>query len=139
MDLNRNKWLAGTGWVLTGLIALLMGLSAYFKFMHHRAALEEIVQDFGFTEQSLFTIACLQLVCLALYLFPRTAVLGAVLYTGYLGGAVAAHVRVHAEWFGPAFVGVMVWLALYCRDARVRALLPWQSTPTAVTDVATNS
>ena len=63
----------------------------------------------------------------ALYAFPRTSVLGAILLTGYLGGAVATHVRAADGWFGVFFAvafGVLLWLGLYLRDARVRALLP---------------
>jgi hypothetical protein len=60
-------------------------------------------------------------------LLPRTAVLGAVLLTGYLGGATATHVRINDHnFFIPVVVGIVVWLALYLRDRRVRALLPWR-------------
>ena len=67
--------------------------------------------------------------CLALYLLPQTAVLGAILWTGYLGGAVATHVRIgnpmlsHALF--PVYVGALLWLGLWLRDARLRALLPF--------------
>jgi hypothetical protein len=63
-----------------------------------------------------------------LYIIPQTAVLGAVLMTGYLGGAVVTHVRA-AEWANvpvPVVVGVLVWGGLFFRDARIRALLPWR-------------
>jgi hypothetical protein len=70
------------------------------------------------------------LTCTVLYLIPRAAVLGAILLTGYLGGAVATHVRVGGTWFEilfPTILGAMLWGGLYLRDARVRGALPWQS------------
>ena len=67
------------------------------------------------------------LVSVALYLFPRTAVLGAILLTGWLGGAVNTHVRAGEPWFMAAIVGALVWLALYLRDPRLRALVPLRS------------
>jgi hypothetical protein len=69
----------------------------------------------------------LLLVCTLLYLFPRTSILGAILLTGYMGGAVASQVRIGAGWFNVAFAvlfGVLVWAGLWLRDVRVRNLLP---------------
>jgi hypothetical protein len=64
------------------------------------------------------------LVCTVVYVIPRTAFLGAVLLTGYLGGAVATQVRVEDPWFVfPAFIGVLVWVGLFLRDGRLRALV----------------
>jgi len=69
-----------------------------------------------------------QLVCLAVYLVPRTAVLGAVLWTGYLGGAIATHVRVGNPLFShvlfPIYVAAFIWGSLWLREPRLRALLP---------------
>jgi hypothetical protein len=67
------------------------------------------------------------LACTVLYVLPRTAVLGAILLTGYLGGAVASHVRVGEGWFPtlfPAIFGALLWGGLYLRDSRLRQLLP---------------
>ena len=77
-------------------------------------------------------LGILLLSCLALYAIPRTAVLGAILLTGYLGGAVATHVRVADPLFShvlfPVYVGAMLWGGLYLRDARLRALIPFRGT-----------
>jgi hypothetical protein len=70
------------------------------------------------------------LACTLLYLFPKTAVLGAILLTGYLGGAVNTHVRASGSWFEilfPVVFGIIVWLGLYLRDARLRTLVPLRS------------
>ncbi|MBI2826829.1 MAG: DoxX family protein [Planctomycetia bacterium] len=89
-----------------------------------QSVIDNMVNKFGYPQELAVAIGITQLCCLVLYLIPRTAVLGAVLLTGYLGGAVATHVRVHDNFAAAAIVGVLVWLSLYLRDPRVRALLP---------------
>jgi hypothetical protein len=78
----------------------------------------------GYPAESLVPLGVVLLVCTLLYAIPRTAVLGAVLLTGYLGGAVATHVRMGQPFFFPVIFGVIIWGCLYVRDARVRSLLP---------------
>jgi len=81
----------------------------------------------GWPAHHVLTIGLIGLACLVLYLIPRTAPLGAVLWTGYLGGAVATQLRLDQPLFGyvlfPTYVGALIWLSLYLRDARVRALV----------------
>ena len=78
----------------------------------------------GYPEGAAFGIGVTLLVCTALYAVPRTAILGAILLTGYLGGAVATQVRVEDPWFlFPAFIGVLAWGGLFLRYERVRALV----------------
>lgn len=76
-------------------------------------------------------IGILLLTCLALYVVPRTSVLGAILLTGYLGGAVASNLRIEAPLFShvlfPVYVGLLLWGGLYLREARLRALIPTRS------------
>lgn len=70
----------------------------------------------------------MELICVAIYLVPRTSLLGAILLTGYLGGAIASHVRIGDPLFShvlfPTYVAALIWGGLYLRDARVRALVP---------------
>jgi hypothetical protein len=77
------------------------------------------------------TLGFIELICVALYLFPRTSVLGAVLLTGYLGGAIATQVRVGAPLFSttlfPVYVALLLWGGLYLRDERVSSLIPLRS------------
>lgn len=90
------------------------------------APVVEATVSLGFSESVIPGLGVLLLACLALYLPPRTAVLGAVLLTGYLGGAIATHVRVGLEPVSLAFpliLGALLWGGLYLRDGRVRALL----------------
>ena len=93
------------------------------KAMMLEPAVEGSVQ-LGYPEGTVFGIGLALLVSTALYAVPRTAFLGAILLTGYLGGAVATQVRVEDPWFlFPAFFGVLVWGGLFLRDGRIRALV----------------
>jgi hypothetical protein len=78
----------------------------------------------GYPESLARPLGIVELACTIIYLVPQTAVLGAILLTGYMGGAIATHVRVGDPYFVQIGMGVMLWLGLYLRDARLRALLP---------------
>jgi hypothetical protein len=76
-------------------------------------------------------LGVIELACVAVYVIPRTSILGAILLTGYLGGAVATHLRVLDPFFDtifPILIGVLVWGGIYLRDPRLRALVPFKST-----------
>lgn len=117
------KGMRWAGYVLSGLIFLLLIFSAVMKL----SGAEEIGKEFvrlGYEERIALAIGVTEIVCAVLYILPPTSVLGAVLLTGYLGGATATHVRIGDPFYGPIVIGVLVWVALFLRDARVRALLP---------------
>jgi len=102
-----------------------MVLSAVFKLRGPAEVVQVFTGKFGYPQQTLTIIGVLELSCAVLYAIPQTAVLGAVLMTGYLGGAVATHVRISdPEWVGPAVLGAVAWVGLYLREARLRELLP---------------
>jgi hypothetical protein len=99
------------------------------KLMHAPQFVEQWVGKLGYAETSLTGIGLLELACVVVYVIPRTAVLGAVLLTGYLGGAVATHVRIGDPGFvTPLILGIMAWAGIYLRDERVRALMPLRRT-----------
>jgi hypothetical protein len=85
----------------------------------------------GYPESVVFGLGLVQLACLVLYLVPRTSVLGAVLWTGYLGGAIATHVRLGNPLFShilfPVYVAAFFWAGLWLRDERLRAVLPFRA------------
>ena len=115
------KWMHSTGWVLTLLPMPLFLLSAYMKLSNAPPVVE------GFKDwpaNTALVLGIVELACVVLYLVRQTAVLGAVLLTGYLGGAIATHVRLNESIIIPIAFGIVIWLGLYFRDARVRALLP---------------
>lgn len=115
-----------TGRALTGLAALFLLMDAVVKLLELPPALEGTHQ-LGYPASVVFPLGLVLLSCVVLYLVPRTSVLGAVLLTGYLGGAVATHVRVESPLWShtlfPLYVGALIWGGLYLRDERVRALL----------------
>ena len=121
MNAQRN-----TGRLLSGLAVLFLSFDAAVKILALPAAVEGTTQ-LGYPATALTGIGVLQLLCLVAYVVPRTAVLGAVLWTGYLGGAVATHVRVASPLFShtlfPIYVAALLWAGLWLRDRRVAALL----------------
>ena len=114
------------GWVLSILPCLLLIMSASMKFIRP-AGFDEGLQHMGWTADKMTVIGIVEFACTALYLIPKTAVLGAILLAAYLGGAVATHVRVGDPFMVPVLVGVVLWLGLWLRDARLRELLPLRS------------
>jgi hypothetical protein len=117
------------GWVLSALIALfLAGASAAPKLLQMEAALAPM-QVVGWPEKYIVPIGVIELACMALFLIPRTALLGAVLTTGLLGGALAANLRVDNPLFSHTlfslYLGAAVWAALWLREARLRKLFPF--------------
>lgn len=115
-----------TGRILTGIVALLLTLDAGIKLVRAKPAIEGSAQ-LGFSPDQVFVIGVIAAVCLVLYLVPRTAPLGAVLWTGYFGGAIVTHFRLGQPLFThilpPIYVSALVWGSLYLRDPRVRAVL----------------
>src|SRR4051794_12155986 len=118
------KWQRVTGRVISGLLVPLFLMGVVMTLMRHPDAVKGM-REHGYPDELAIPLVVVELVCLVLYIIPQTAVLGAILLTGYLGGAVATHVRVK-EWdfLMAVVVGVLAWLALYLRDPRLRALVP---------------
>jgi len=115
-----------TGRIVSGLAVLFLAFDATLKIAAPPMAVEGTVQ-LGYPAGVLLGLGIVQVVCLALYLIPRTAPLGAILWTGYLGGAIATHVRVGNPLFShvlfPIYVAAFLWGGLWLRDRRVRKLL----------------
>jgi len=118
-----SKKLVWAGRIISALVVLVMLFSAAMKLSQS----EEISKGFehlGWPARLAVTLAIVEIVCTVLYIIPQTAVLGAILITGYLGGAIATHVRLGEPFIMPAVLGVLTWLALVFRDARLRSVLP---------------
>jgi hypothetical protein len=113
-----------TGRVLSALPILMMLFSAFLKLSRNSNAAGMFSGKFGYPAETLFPIGIVELLCAVLYAIPQTAMLGAILVTTYLGGAVATHVRVGDVFVAPIVLGVFAWLGLYLRDPRLRALVP---------------
>lgn len=121
---SGRRW---TGFIITGLITLFMLFDAAMKFVAPKPVADAFVRT-GWPIDLSFTLGVLLLTSTVLYLIPRTAILGAILLTGYLGGAVATNLRLHNPWFSntlfPVYFGILVWAALWLRDPRVAELIP---------------
>jgi hypothetical protein len=114
-----------TGWVLTGFVGVFLLVDGGARLAGFAPYVQGMI-TFGYPTSLAPWIGLTLLLCTIAMLIPRTAVLGCILVTGYLGGAAATHVRVQDPWFlFPVMLGAMSWLGLYLRDARVRALLPF--------------
>jgi hypothetical protein len=119
-----------TGRVLTGLTLVFFAFDAIMKLVKPAPVVDASVNRLGFPESTLVGIGIVLLLSTALYCIPRTAAFGALLLTAYLGGAVAANVRVQTPLFNNAFpilFAVILWSGLALRDRRIAALVPFAS------------
>jgi hypothetical protein len=120
---KKSIW---AGRVLSGLGTAFLLFDGTIKLVLSPQSLAAATADLGWPANMLRVLGVLELVCLAVYLVPRTAVLGAVLWTGYLGGAIATHLRVASPLLShtlfPIYVAALIWGGLWLRDRRVRAL-----------------
>ena len=117
------------GRILSAIPSLFLLLDGVMKLFKPEPVVEATTR-LGYPEGVIVGLGIVLLACVALYVIPRTSVLGAILLTGYLGGAVAAHVRAGGDPFPvvfPVLVGVLLWGGLLLRDARLRALVPLRS------------
>jgi len=118
--------LLGAGRTISGLVVAFLLFDGAIKLIPLDVVLTTS-QELGIPTHLARTLGVLTLVCTVLYAYPRTSVLGAILLTGYLGGATATHVRVGDPFFMPILMGVLVWLGLFLREPRLRALVPLRS------------
>jgi hypothetical protein len=121
---SKGMWWAG--WVVGGLPALFLLLDGVMKLLKP-APILEATEKLGYPASTILGMGIVLIVSDVLYLLPSTSVLGAILLTGYLGGATASHVRIGDPMFAicfPVIFGVFIWGGLWLRDARLRALTP---------------
>ncbi len=120
---KRSLW---AGRILSGIAVLFLTFDSIVKLLVLQPAIDANAQ-LGYPTSVIFPLGVLEAVLLVIYLIPRTSVLGAILWTGYLGGAIATHVRLMNPLFThilfPIYVAALLWGGLWLRDARVRALL----------------
>ncbi len=115
----------GLGMGLSALTMLALALSALAKLSTRPGERTKAIQSFGYPPGTISRVALIEIVCIVVYAIPATSIIGAILITGYLGGAVATHVRISDRRFLlPIVLGVCAWAGLYLRDARLALLLP---------------
>jgi hypothetical protein len=119
-----------TGRVLSTLAILFLTFDSVIKLLR-LPVVAEASAKLGYQNDTIFQIGIVLLVCVILYAIPQTSILGAILLTGYLGGAVATHTRVGDPLFShvlfPTYIGSFIWLGLYLREPRLRPLVPFRS------------
>src|SRR6516162_5935495 len=117
------KWQIVTGWVLSGILALVFLPSAFFKIAQPAGFLEEWTKSYP--AGAARPLGIIELTMFVLYLIPKTRYLGGLIMLAYLGGAVATHLHNQDGMFTvPIAVGIVAWLGLYLRDRKLRALVP---------------
>ena len=123
MSTQPSKLYVWGGRVLTAIPVFMLAMSGVMKIMGG-PDLAAGFDHLGWPVHTAIPLSVIELGCTVIYLIPRTAVLGAILLTGYMGGALAAHLRIGEPWYIQFLLGVMLWGGLYLRDARIRQLIP---------------
>jgi hypothetical protein len=129
MDMRWPWWTVWVGRLVSCAPVAMVLISARWKLTHDSWYVQEFAR-IGWAASTLELLATLQLTAIALFVFPRTAVLGAVLLTGYLGGAIASYVRI-GEFYPPLVpltTALLAWLGIFLREERLRSLLPFRMT-----------
>jgi hypothetical protein len=126
---SSSKAMLWAGWGMSGVTVVFMLFDGISKLALERHVVEATTK-IGYPEEVIRPLGMVILTCTILYAIPRTAIFGAILLTGFLGGAVASKVRLEDPLFGSilfgVYVGILAWGGLYLRDDRIRALLPWR-------------
>src|SRR5579863_658591 len=118
-----------TGRIISALVVLFLLFDSITKVMRVGAVMEASAQ-LGYPAKTIFTIGIILLVCTVFYIIPQTAVLGAILPTGYLGGAVAANLRIGTSMFNtlfPIVFAALAWTGIFLRESRLGALIPFRT------------
>ena len=115
--------MAWTGRVISVLIGLLFLFSAFMN-IKGGSEVTEGMRQLGLADSMLVPLAILEAACVVIYLIPPTAVVGAILLTGYIGGTICTHWRVGDSFYIQILLGILVWFAIYIRESRLKALIP---------------
>jgi hypothetical protein len=122
-----SKKVTRIGRVISILVSLVFLFSATFKFIDG-PQIKEGFAHLGLPERMMLPLGILELACVVIYLIPATSILGAILLTGYLGGAILTHWRIGEPVYAQIILGILVWLGLWLREGRLKPLIPiWRS------------
>ncbi len=128
--ISVSKGQLWAGRVLSGLGVAFLLMDGVMKLFKPKVVTDAF-EKLGYPQTEVVGIGVLLLVCVVIYVIPRTSTFGAILLTGFLGGAVATHVRVGDPWFShilfPTYLGLLLWIGLYLREPRLRVLVPLKS------------
>ncbi len=121
-----NTGLLWLGRFISAIPVVMMGMSGIMK-LSHNPKMVEMWSQFGYSEGLIMPIAIVEILCVSFYVIPQTAVLGAILIGGFMGGAVATHLRIGQPIVVPVVIGICAWAGLYLRDRRLRSVLPLET------------
>lgn len=131
MTRNTVKKQKTGGWILSGLVIFFMLFDATIKFIKPIEVIEITVNELGYGEHHIFVMGVLALIVTLLYAFPKSSILGAILLTGYLGGAIATHLRVDnpllSHQLFPAYLAILAWSGLWLRNEKLRKVIPFNT------------
>ncbi len=122
MTTKKMLW---AGYIVSALPVAVFVFSAAMKLSKSEEPMKGF-KELGWNESAAVCLAITELACTVIYVIPKTSVLGAILLTGYMGGAIATHARIPQPFFAQIGIGVLVWLGIYLRESRLRALIPWR-------------
>lgn len=129
MQSNISPAKLWTSRIMGGLAVLFLTFDSVIKVVGESHAVESTIQ-LGYPKSAVFAIGVIETLCLILYIIPRTSVLGAILMTGHLGGAIATHVRLENPLFShtlfPIYIAILLWGSLYLRETRLKELIPFR-------------
>ncbi len=127
---SASKKMLWTGRIVSAVVVLFLLFDSVIKFIKPAPVIEASAH-LGLPDSLVVVLGIILLACTAIYAIPRTSILGAILLTGYLGGAVATHLRIGDPLFSqalfPVYMGVLLWGGLFLREDRLRALIPLRS------------
>jgi hypothetical protein len=126
---NPSKGLLWTGRIISAVPILFMAGLGTVILIFNPAVVTDGMVKYGYLKQTAIPILIAEIVCAIIYAIPQTATLGAILLTGYLGGATATHVHAGEPFYFPVLFGILVWLGLLFREPRLRLLLPLRRSP----------
>src|SRR5712692_1339639 len=121
--MSGSKKIVWVGRVISILVSLLFAMSAFMK-LRGGAEVTQGMAHLGLPESLIMPLAILEISCVVIYAIPATSVLGAILLTGYIGGAICSHWRVGDPFFMQIAIGIFIWLGLYLRENRLKELIP---------------
>jgi sorbitol-specific phosphotransferase system component IIC len=129
--MSASRKIVWAGRVISTLVSLLFAMSAFMKLMGG-AAVRQGMAHLGLPESLIVPLAILEISCVVIYAIPATSVLGAILLTGYIGGAICTHLRVGDPFFIQIAIGIFIWLGLYLRENRLKGLIPLRIPPSTI-------
>lgn len=122
-EVRPSSKMVWAGRIVSGLVVLFLLAANIMGLMHKADSVKHFVA-YGYPESAFIPISIVFFVCTLVYAIPQTSIFGAILLAGYFGGATATHVRASEPFFFPIIMGVLVWLGIFLRDERLRALVP---------------